>query len=147
MKRWLIFQKRSSSPRRALWPTLVGAKSSWCRSNWTRRWRILIKLSKLQRVPNDGGAYERRGFAYRSLKKYKEAIADYTKVIATDPKDPDGYRHRAVAYAMAGDNKNAAADLRALLKIKPDDADAQSRLKALEPLANPSAAPAAASPH
>ena len=97
----------------------------------------------VQRVPEDGGAYERRAFAYRNLKKYKEAIADYTKAIATDPKDPDGYRRRAQAHTMAGDSKSAAADFRALLKIKPDDADAQSRLKALETRANSSPAPAA----
>jgi tetratricopeptide (TPR) repeat protein len=62
----------------------------------------------------------------------KEAMADYTKLIALDPKDPEGYRHRAVAHTLAGDSKSAEADLRAILKIKPDDADAQSRLKALE---------------
>jgi predicted TPR repeat methyltransferase len=77
------------------------------------------------------------------LKQYKEAIADYTKAIATDPKDPDGYRRRAQAHIMAGDSAKAAEDLKAILKIKPDDMDAQSRLKALETRTNASPTPAA----
>jgi tetratricopeptide (TPR) repeat protein len=115
----------------------------------------------IQKIPEDGGALERRAFAYRSLKQYKEAIADYTKAIETDKKDPDGYRRRAQAYILAGDNAKAADDFKAILKIKPDDMDAQSRLKALETRANspatpapgtspakaPSMAPPAASPH
>jgi predicted TPR repeat methyltransferase len=80
------------------------------------------------------------------LKKYQEAIADYTRAIALDPKDPDGYRRRALAHTMAGDSQNAAADFRALLKIKPDDADAQSRLKALETRGNSSPAPGGLTP-
>ena len=98
----------------------------------------------IQKVPDDDSAYERRAFAYRNLKKYKEAIADYSKTIAKDPKDPEGYRRRASTHTLAGDNKSAAADFQALLKIKPDDVDAQSRLKALETRANSS--PAATSP-
>jgi tetratricopeptide (TPR) repeat protein len=107
---------------------------------------------------------EHRAFAYRNLKQYKEAIADYTKAIAIDPKDPDGYRHRAQAYILAGDSAKAAEDFKAILKMKPDDVDAQSRLKALETRANasptamptapptspakaPSMVPPAASPH
>jgi tetratricopeptide (TPR) repeat protein len=97
-------------------------------------------------VPDDGAAWERRAFAYRNLKQYKEAIADYTKAIATDPKDPDGYRHRAQAYILAGDSPKAAEDFKAILKVKPDDVDAQSRLKALETRANASPSPAANAP-
>jgi tetratricopeptide (TPR) repeat protein len=97
-------------------------------------------------VPDDGAAWERRAFAYRSQKKFKEAIADYTKAIATDPKDPDGYRRRAQAHIMAGDSVKAAEDFKAILKIKPDDVDAQSRLKALETRANASPSPATPAP-
>ena len=115
----------------------------------------------VQKIPADSAAWERRGFAHRSLKQYKEAISDYTKSIETDPKDPDGYRHRAQAYIMSGDNVKAAEDFKTILKMKPDDVDAQSRLKALETRANspttpapvtspataPSMAPPASSPH
>ena len=102
------------------------------------------------------------GESHYAQKKFKEAIADYTKAIALDPKDPEGYRRRALAHTMAGDSKAAGDDFRALLKIKPADTDAQSRLKALETRANasptpvapgpppavaPSMAPPAASPH
>ena len=89
---------------------------------------------------------ERRAFAYRSLKKYKEALADYTKAISLDPKDPDGYRRRANTHLLAGDIKSAIADYKALLKIKPDDAEAQTQLKALEARANSSPAPSGATP-
>jgi tetratricopeptide (TPR) repeat protein len=101
----------------------------------------------IQRVSGDGDAYERRASAYRNLKKFKEAIADYTKAIAIDPKDPEGYRRRAHAHMLAGDNKSAVADFRALLKIKPDDAEALGELKALETRANtPVPTPTGATP-
>ena len=93
----------------------------------------------IKEAPSEAAPYERRAFAYRNLKKYPEAIADYTKMIALKPTDPDGYRHRAYVYSVSGEPQKAMADYHAVLKIKPDDADAQSRLKALE--ARPSSSP------
>jgi tetratricopeptide (TPR) repeat protein len=101
----------------------------------------------VQKVPADGDAWERRAFAHRNLKQYKEAIADYTKAISIDPKDADGYRRRAQAYILAGDSVKAAEDFKAILKIKPDDVDAQSRLKALETRSANPTPPVATTPY
>ena len=95
----------------------------------------------IESAPNEAAPYERRAFAYRNLKKYPEAIADYTKMIKISPTDPDGYRHRAYVYSVNGEKEKAIADYRAVLKIKPDDTDAQSRLKALETTASTSPPP------
>ncbi|MFM7096275.1 MAG: tetratricopeptide repeat protein [Gemmataceae bacterium] len=47
-------------------------------------------------------AYRNRGFAYSSLKNYREAIADYTKVIEFDPNDVVTYTNRGDAYKAIG---------------------------------------------
>jgi len=74
------------------------------------------------------------------LKKYKESIADYSKVISLDPANVDAYRNRGFAYSVTGENQKAATDFRAVLKMKPGYTDAQNRLKALESAPTPSPA-------
>ena len=49
----------------------------------------------IEKDPNDAQAYERRGFVYRSQKKFNEAIADYDKSLEIKP-DPDVYTKRGV---------------------------------------------------
>ena len=55
-------------------------------------------------------AYNNRGFAYYGLKKYSEAIADYTKTIELDPKYAKAYNNRGNAYKAIGKIKDAEAD-------------------------------------
>ena len=81
----------------------------------------------LEKAPNDVAALERRAFAYKSLKKFKEAIDDYSKVIEKTPKDLEAYRRRATAYVQAGDSQKAASDYQTILKIKPDEEAVSSR--------------------
>ena len=50
----------------------------------------------------DGGdlfALSVRGDVYSSLKRYEEAIADFSAVIAFDPYDVDAFYNRGLAYA------------------------------------------------
>ena len=56
------------------------------------------------------GAYYGRGNTFLSIKKYEEAIADYTKAIELDPKDADAYYNRGGAYKALGKTKEAEAD-------------------------------------
>ena len=74
-------------------------------------------------------ALERRGFAYRSAKKFDEAVEDYTKLIKKSPKDAEAYRRRGVAYSEGGKHKEADEDFEEVLKLKPNDEDATTRLK------------------
>ncbi|MEP6809823.1 MAG: tetratricopeptide repeat protein [Chthoniobacterales bacterium] len=80
----------------------------------------------------DVAALERRGFAYRSMKKYDLAAADFSAMIKAQPKDIEGYRRRAYVYRAMKDNEKAMADLRMILKLKPDDADAKALLASME---------------
>lgn len=99
----------------------------------------IIKRSKKADVE----ALERRGFAYRNLKKYELAAEDFTKVIENKKKDIEAYRRRVYVYRVMKQNDKAMADLRQILKIKPDDADAKAQLAILEKAAPTPAAPKA----
>ena len=91
----------------------------------------------IKRAPNDAGARERRGFAYRNLKQYDKAIEDFNVLIKMSPKDIEAYRRRAYAYSLAGQDNKAIEDLKKILQLQPNDADAQKRLKALQAKAPP----------
>jgi tetratricopeptide (TPR) repeat protein len=86
----------------------------------------------IERSADDVAAHEQRGYAYRSLGKYPEAVADFTKVIEARPKDAEAYRRRGLTYRLMQDYAKAADDFRTLLQLKPNDADAQSRLNYVE---------------
>ena len=60
--------------------------------------------------PKDAYIYFNRGHAYNELKKYPEAIANYTKAIELDPKDASAYFNRGIAYEALGKTKKAKAD-------------------------------------
>jgi tetratricopeptide (TPR) repeat protein len=55
-------------------------------------------------------AYARRGNAYRHLKAFDEAIADYTKSLQFVKDDPKVYYYRGLCYEGKGDSKHAKAD-------------------------------------
>jgi len=83
----------------------------------------------IQEDPNDAQAYERRGFAYRSQKKYNEAIADYSKSLEIKP-DANTYAKRGYTYVMyLHDYEKGIADYEQALKLNPDDSDIQQRLQ------------------
>ena len=96
---------------------------------------------------NQAQAYERRGFVYRSQKKYNEAIADYDKSLEIKP-DPDVYAKRGYTYVTYLQNyEKGIADYQQTLRINPNDYDTQQRLQyAQSALAAKNAPPAAASP-
>jgi tetratricopeptide (TPR) repeat protein len=100
----------------------------------------IIKGSK----KTDVEALERRGFAYRNLKKYDLALEDFSKVIKKTPKDVEALRRRVYIYRVMKQNDKAMADLHRILKMKKDDTDAKAQLAILEKPAAPS--PAATGP-
>jgi len=68
----------------------------------------LTKLLKSN--PADDEAMTRRAKLYIKMKKYKEAIADYSSAIKEDP-TARLYRERAELYKLTGQTAAAAADL------------------------------------
>jgi tetratricopeptide (TPR) repeat protein len=101
----------------------------------------------LQKDPTDAQAYERRGFVFRSQKKYNEAIADYDKSLEIKP-DPDVYAKRGYTYVTYLQNyEKGIADYQQTLRINPNDYDTQQRLQyAQSALAAKNAPPPAPTP-
>ncbi|XXQ34415.1 Tetratricopeptide repeat [Plasmodiophora brassicae] len=78
----------------------------------------------LSRSSNDIQCIMGRASAYRSLKEYKRAYADLTKVLSLDPKCIEAYRVRALILNKTDDHAKANDDLTALLQLSPYDSDA-----------------------
>src|SRR5439155_26364606 len=96
---------------------------------------------------NDARTDERRGFVYRSQKKYSDAIADYDESLEIKP-DPDDYAKRGYTYVTYLQNyEKGIADYQQTLRINPNDYDTQQRLQyAQSALAAKNAPPPESSP-
>ena len=74
--------------------------------------------------PNNGDAYNNRGFAYNIKSNSDRAIADFTKAINLNPNDAIAYNNRGLAYYVEGEYDRAIADFTEVINLKPDYADA-----------------------
>ena len=54
------------------------------------------------------------------MKKYDEAIADYTKAIELKPADADAYRNRGITYNILQKYEEAIKDWKKAIELKPD---------------------------
>jgi tetratricopeptide (TPR) repeat protein len=61
--------------------------------------------------------YNHRGYCYRKLDQYPQAIADYTEAISLHPNSIKGYNNRAYCYAKIGDYQKAIRDYTSVLVI------------------------------
>lgn len=80
--------------------------------------------------PSDGSLYGDRGYIHHRLRKYKEAIQDYSQALETGP---DEYKiiylfNRAASYQESGEYSNAKLDYESVLKRKPDDVECRNAL-------------------
>ena len=79
----------------------------------------IINFTKaIELDPKYAAAYNGRGGAYGSLKKYPEAIADCTKAIKLDPTDAIAYNNRGIAYKALGKTIEAEADFAKAKSLK-----------------------------
>ena len=67
--------------------------------------------------PNSARAYNERGIAYHKQRKYRKAVADFTKAIRLEPTNATLYSNRAQAYRGKGDEKHARADQAAARRL------------------------------
>lgn len=65
--------------------------------------------------------YAARAFSYFQVKKFDEAIEDYTKAIELDTKNPHMYASRALAYKCEKAYKKALEDIETALQLDPSD--------------------------
>ena len=78
----------------------------------------------LDKMPDDPELRVDRGIARAELRKYREAVADFTTALKTQPRRADVYYYRAAAYRELMDLKNARDDIEQSLRLRPGDAEA-----------------------
>jgi tetratricopeptide (TPR) repeat protein len=78
----------------------------------------------IERNPNDGDAYFKRGFALAQKGKFSDAIKDFDQAIRLNPKDAEAFNNRCWARAMIGDLQVALRDCNESLRLKPNFVDA-----------------------
>ena len=64
--------------------------------------------------------YDTRGFAQSNLKRFAEAIEDFSTALELNDNNPRVYYHRAESAAQLGDAKQAYDDVFAALALDPD---------------------------
>lgn len=72
-------------------------------------------------------AYWQRGYTAQTLKRYDQAIADYTEVLDRDPRNIWALNQRAVVYAERQDYPNAIADISHSIEMRPDSWNLRKR--------------------
>lgn len=55
-------------------------------------------------------AYSNRGFAYRKLGRYRDAIREYSRALELNPDNVKTYNNRGYSYAKDGEYDRAIAD-------------------------------------
>jgi tetratricopeptide (TPR) repeat protein len=72
--------------------------------------------------PDHAHAYCCRGNAYRNLRRFDEAVADYARAIELDPKYAYGWSCRGNAYLQLGQADKAVADHSRAVELAPQHA-------------------------
>jgi tetratricopeptide (TPR) repeat protein len=72
----------------------------------------------------DAPTYMQRGDAYRSLRAYGQAAADYSKVISFDPRNYEAYVARGIAYGAIHKDREALKDFARALSINKTGVEA-----------------------
>ena len=88
-----------------------------------------------------------RALAKRSLRRFDEAVADYTTALEKNPNYQPNYARRGYTYALKQDYEKAIADYQQALKMDPNDQETQERMRyAQARLAAKNAPPATPTP-
>jgi tetratricopeptide (TPR) repeat protein len=74
---------------------------------------------KIEKNPNDVGAYQNRALAYSDLAKYDLSIGDSTMAMQLDPSRPGPILNRAAAHRLAGQLELALKDCNLLIEKFP----------------------------
>ena len=69
----------------------------------------------------DTGSLGKRAQIFVEIKRYSDALADYTSLIKLEPEDIEHYEHRAKVNSLLNKPLDAIADYTALIKIDPNN--------------------------
>lgn len=67
--------------------------------------------------PNFAEAWNRRGFAYFSLRNYPQAISDLSQAVKLDPSLAKAYYNRGMAYYYSGDYSSPIGDFQKVIQL------------------------------
>ena len=103
----------------------------WANINLAEIYQCENKVEEAMNLYNEGVTYMpeyEEAYYWRSwffalyLKKYEDAIADFSKAIKLDPKNPYWLLNRSKIYHMKGDLKSAKSDMNDAVKISNESA-------------------------
>jgi tetratricopeptide (TPR) repeat protein len=90
--------------------------------------RSIIDFSRAIAIkPDYLWAIERRSLAYRTVKRYAEAIGDLTRAIELKQDSYWAFLERADIYGLLGEYQQAIDDLANVLRINPGEEYARSK--------------------
>ena len=76
--------------------------------------------------------YNARGVAYRWIRSYDQAIADFNQAIYLNPRHSIAFGQRGIAYLNKGDVGQARADLQTAVALDPNNQTAVNELSMLQ---------------
>jgi len=85
---------------------------------------IKVFSEALTLSPRDARLFIMRGDAYREMKEYELAMADFTQALAIDDKLPHPYFARGICYRNRKQYQEALKDFSQVIALKPDTANA-----------------------
>lgn len=85
--------------------------------------QVILFTQAIEKDPKYILAYHRRADAYKELKQYKKALADYNTIISMSPKDPFKYYARGLLYLEQKNYITAEQDFTSAIKLKNDYED------------------------
>jgi tetratricopeptide (TPR) repeat protein len=126
------------------------ARRSWVNHLKGDESRAVADATRSLEIARSADGYRARGDAYRALKRYDLAIADFDAAIAREPAHLESLAGRADTYADLGDGAKAMADYRKALALRAESKEQRDRqeevrrrLTALQAAAAPPPAPPA----
>ncbi len=82
---------------------------------------------RLSMTTNEVVGLLRKGRAYASRTRYREAVSCYEKALSLDPDNPEAWYLRAAVFIETGRNKEALADCEHAITLNQNYADAWSK--------------------
>ncbi len=126
-KKW-----QTGGPLRGLSLVAEGGDDQWVamRQGALQVWVLkdkVVELSKavdyftsiIQQHADQPAGYARRGWAYRLLGKYDEAINDYNEAIRLNPSFAAGWNNRATIWQFKGEFDKAISDYTEAIRLEP----------------------------
>ena len=96
----------------------------WVFADSYRLWNDAALLLKTESSPGAARIYFNRGKVALDAKRWKDAAADFSRVVAIDPKIEQTYMNRGTAYSALGQYRTAIRDFNQAIILNPAYADA-----------------------